>query len=142
MDKNLKKNIITGIAVVVSFLIAFFTTQHFLKKDIGAELVKVSKEMNKSYPAMIDTDTRLDSVSVVDSKAMQYNFTVMTIDKDSSEVDLKEAEAFLKKNSQNNLDTMAQMKFYRENKIPLKYHYNDKKGRYLLDFTIVHSKGK
>ncbi len=138
--ENKKKKIVTGIPVFV--LTAVITTQLLSKKDIGNELVKMSEEINKNCPVMVDEATRLDSVSVVDSKSVQYNYSVMTINKDSLTVDLEEVKAFLKNNSQSNLDTIKQMELYREKKIPLNYHYNDKNGKYLLDFTIVYQKDK
>lgn len=138
--ENKKKKIVTVIPVFV--LTAVITTQLLSKKDIGYELVKMSEEINKNCPVMVDEATRLDSVSVVDSKSVQYNYSVMTINKDSLTVDLEEVKAFLKNNSQSNLDTIKQMELYREKKIPLNYHYNDKNGKYLLDFTIVYQKDK
>lgn len=138
--ENKKKKIVTVIPVFV--LTAVITTQLLSKKDIGNELVKMSEEINKNCPVMVDEATRLDSVSVVDSKSVQYNYSVMTINKDSLTVDLEEVKAFLKNNSQSNLDTIKQMELYREKKIPLNYHYNDKNGKYLLDYTVVHQKDK
>ena len=138
--ENKKKKIVVGIPVFV--LTAVITTQLLSKKDIGNELVKMSEEINKNCPVMVDEATRLDSVSIVDSKSVRYNYSVITINKDSLTVDLKEVKAFLKNNSQNNLDTIKQMELYREKKIPLNYHYNDKNGKYLLDFTIVYQKDK
>jgi len=135
-----KKKIILGISVFVSVTIVI--TQFFLKKDIGSDLVKMSEELNKNCPVMVDEMTRLDSISVVDSKVVQYNYTVVAVSKDSLITDLEGIKAFLKNNSQNNLDTIKKMEFYRENKIPMKYYYNDKNGKYLLDFTIVYQKNK
>ncbi|HMI07783.1 MAG TPA: hypothetical protein VK528_09580 [Flavobacterium sp.] len=138
---NNKKGLLTQVAIfVVVFGIAFFGTQYFFKKDIGAELQKVVTEMNKKCPLKVDADTQIDNTQFIAPKTIQYNYTILTIDKDSSAVDPADMKKMLQSQSQQSLDNSAEMELFRKNEVTLKYNYKDKNGKDLLDFAIQPTK--
>lgn len=133
-----KKKIISQVAIfAVTFIVAFFGTQYLMKSfnSSDKELMKISDDMNKKCPIMIDNETQLDNSKVFDN-TLQYNYTLINVVKNDSSFDLVGAKKFIMKNAQDNLDNRPEMKSYREKKVALKYNYKDKNGKKLFDFTI------
>ena len=133
-----KKKIISQVAIfAVTFIVAFLGTQYLMKSfnSSDKELMKISDDMNKKCPIMIDNETQLDNSKVFDN-TLQYNYTLINVVKNVSSFDLVGAKKFIMKNAQDNLDNRPEMKSYREKKVALKYNYKDKNGKNLFDFTI------
>lgn len=142
MEKKSSK--ITPIQIVVfviSFAVAYFAVDYFLSKNDStpnAMLVNVSKEMNKTMPKMLDAETRLDSTSVGNA-TLNYHYTLVNISKDSSE-DFTDIKSRMKAQAQENIDTNAAMKDYRENDISLHYIFTDKEQNPVFNYTVKHDK--
>lgn len=142
MEKKSSK--ITPIQIVVfviSFAVAYFAVDYFLSKNHAtpnAMLVKVSKEMNKTMPKMLDTETRLDSTSV-NNATLNYHYTLVNFSKESGE-NLSEVKQKMKEKAQQNLDSNEAMKEYRENDISLHYIFTDKDQNPVFDYTVNHDK--
>jgi hypothetical protein len=137
-----KKKIISQVAIfAVTFIVAFLGTQYLMKSfnSSDKELMKISDDMNKKCPIMIDNETQLDNSKVFDN-TLQYNYTLINVVKNVSSFDLVGAKKFIMKNAQDNLDNRPEMKSYREKKVALKYNYKDKSGKKLFDFTINSNK--
>ena len=133
-----KKKIISQVAIfAVTFIVAFFGTQYLMKSTNSSdkELMKISDDMNKKCPIMVDNETQLDNSKVFDN-TLQYNYTLVNVVRNDSSFDLIGAKKFIMKNAQDNLDNRPEMKSYREKKVALKYNYKDKNGKNLFDFTI------
>lgn len=126
------------IAFGISFLATYFIVNYFLSKNepqVDETLVKISKEMNRSLPKMIDVETRLDSTSVGSNK-LNYHYTLINIDKDSTILDIEAVKSEMMENAQSNLDTNPVMKEYRENDIALQYIFKDKNKNSIFDYTV------
>ena len=142
MEKKSSK--ITPIQIVVfviSFAVAYFAVDYFLSKNHAtpnAMLVKVSKEMNKTMPKMLDAETRLDSTSV-NNETLNYHYTLVNVSTDNGE-NFTEIKERMKVEAQENLDTNAAMKDYRENDISLHYIFTDKEQNPVFDYTVKHDK--
>jgi hypothetical protein len=133
-----KMKIISQVAIfAVTFIVAFFGTQYLMKGSNSSdkELIKISDDMNKKCPIMVDNETQLDNSKVFDN-TLQYNYTLVNVVKNDSSFDLIGAKKFIMKNAQDNLDNRPEMKSYREKKVALKYNYKDKNGKNLFDFTV------
>ena len=127
------KKLIGMIICAIAFIIAYFLIQPlFSTPNIDKELMKVASEINKSCPIMIDNETRLDNTMALPSKTLQYNFTLISMEKET--VDSIELKSYLEQNIKNNVRTNPDMKFFRDKKITTNYYYKDKNGIYL--FTI------
>jgi hypothetical protein len=139
MEKTAKKRIIVqGVIFTVSFAFAFFGAKYLFSnnKDTPNEmLVKNSKEMNKSMPKMLDAQIRLDSTSV-ENVTLNYYYTLINIDKDSTFLDFETVKSEMIKKAQGNLDTNPVMKEYRENNISLHYILKDKNKKSIFDYTV------
>ena len=143
MEKKSSK--ITPIQIVVfviSFAVAYFAVDYFLSKNDSTPntmLGRVSKEMNQTMPKMMDSETRLDSTSVA-NETLNYHYTLINIVKDSSEVDFNLVKSEMIQKAQDNLDTNAAMKEYRENDISLHYIFTDKEKNPVFDYTVKYDK--
>lgn len=126
---------------VISFAVAYFAVDFFFSKNDStpnAMLVNVSKEMNKTMPKMLDAETRLDSTSV-DNETLNYHYTLVNVSKESAK-NFTEVKERMKVEAQENLDTNAAMKDYRENDISLHYIFTDKEQNLVFDYTVKHDK--
>jgi len=122
----------------ISALIAFVALGCSKNDLVYKEVAKASEEMNKQCPMVIDADTRLDNTMVTDNPVkLTYNYTVVTVEKKTNEPQINTVKEAMMKTTQNSVDTNPQMKFYRENKVPLTYSYKDKNGDFLFDFTVT-----
>ena len=126
---------------VISFAVAYFAVDFFFAKNnsnANAMLVTVSKEMNKTMPKMLDAETRLDSTSV-NNETLNYHYTLVNVSKDIGK-NFTEIKERMKVAAQENLDTNAAMKDYRENDISLHYVFTDKEQNTVFDYTVKHDK--
>jgi hypothetical protein len=137
MEKSKKKLVLQVAIFAITFIVAFFGTQCLMKSTNSSdkELMKISDDMNKKCPIMVDNETQLDNSEVFDN-TLQYNYTLVNVAKNDASFDSAGAKQFIMKNAQENLDNRPEMKTYREKKISLKYNYKDKNGKTLFDFTI------
>ena len=139
--KSSKISPIQIVVFVISFAVAYFAVDYFFSKNDStpnAMLVTVSKEMNKTMPKMLDAETRLDSTSV-DNATLNYHYTLVNISKDSAE-DFTDIKSRMKAQAQENIDTNAAMKEYRENDISLHYIFTDKEQNPVFNYTVKHDK--
>ena len=101
------KNVVKGVSVAMSVL--FYQILHpiiydkyikpsFTKPQIYTELVKHIDDMNRQLPKMMDSATRLESISV-HNEQLFYNY--MIIQEDIKDTDIKKMEQSIKKNSCN-----------------------------------------
>ncbi len=135
-----KKKISTAqiLVFIISFVVAFLVASYFLSKnepEVNETLVKISKEMNRSMPKMMDAETRLDSTSVGNNK-LNYHYTLINIDKDSTYLNFETVKSEMMEKAQSNLDTNPVMKEYRENDIALQYIFKDKNNNNVFDYTV------
>ena len=124
--------IVVGVVVAGSIpnLTHKFSSQ---KLNIDKVLVKLSSEMNENLPIMVDGITRLDNVTALPNKAIQYSYTLVNMEK--SEIDTLEMKKYLEQQIINISTTNPDLKYFRDNNIIMKYYYKDAYGKYL--FTIV-----
>lgn len=143
MEKTSKQKITQQVILfVLVFLLAFFGTKYlFSGKSSPEKILKTtSEEINKKCPMKVDDETRMDNCEVKDKNTLQYNYTILSQNKDSLTVNINYVKEFVKKKAQNNLDTSPKMQDFRNNNIVLAYYYKDKNGKYLFDFTVKSKK--
>lgn len=106
--------------------------------NIYNQVAIASEEINKRCPMVVDTDTRLDNTAAMDNPVtLIYNYTIVTFSKAEIEGEIASVKEEMKKSLQNMVETSPDMKFFRDNRIPLKYSYKDKDGVFVFDFTIT-----
>ena len=132
---NYKKVIGMTVGVIALYIAYFLIHQPFNAHDLDKVLIKTSSEINKSCPIMIDSVTRLDNTTALPSKILQYNYTLISMEKEK--VDIIELRSYLEQKIINNVRTNPDLKFFRDNKVKTNYYYKDKVGIYLFTISVT-----
>lgn len=98
-------------------------------------LSTTAEELNKKCPMMVDQMTRWDNTVAMPGKVLQYNYTVVGMDK--SQLDAAMINSHIKPMLVNNVKTNPEMKALRDKKVTFGYSYNDKNGVFISKFTIT-----
>lgn len=83
---------------------------------------------------MIDNATRLDNVIALLDNVFQYNFTLVSMTKDS--ININELKGYLEPSIINFVKTNPDMQTMRDNKVTINYYYKDKEGVYLFTISV------
>ena len=136
-EKNRKTLIKSIIGTIVGMIIGTVITQQLFFKSPSFDkvLMEMASEMNKSCPMMMDGETRLDNVTVLPPKTIQYNYTLVNMVKES--IDTIVMKEYLEPNITNFVRTDPQMQFFRDNKTTINYHYRDKVGNYVFIIPVT-----
>ena len=128
------KKIIIG---SIAFLVAYFLVQQLFFKTPNFDkiLMEIASDLNESCPMMIDSDIRGDNVVALRPKIFQYNYTFINMEKD--EYDFISLKNDMEPIMINSVRTNPNMKFFRDNKVTLKYYYKDKNGNYLFTISVT-----
>ncbi|WP_280766213.1 hypothetical protein [Parabacteroides sp. PFB2-10] len=102
---------------------------------LNVALVETAKEVNKTCPFMIDQETRLDNLIVLPNNILQYNYTLLTINEETT--DLEELKNNLQKNLTNHIRTNPDMQFYRDHEVSFNYYYRDAAMNHLFTISIT-----
>ena len=135
-----KQNILVvgviGVAVALAVYFQFFLSES--RGEVKTEITELVAKYNKSCPLKIQEGIRLDSVSLPnlpEEKALQYNLTLLNVEKETAEIDVikNEIEKSLISTAKANLG----LQVFRDNDYALIYSYKDKKNVFLFDVKIV-----
>lgn len=119
---------------LIFFVIGSYTAQEFLIKRPMYEkgMLEFASQINESCPIMVDSQTRLDNAMVLPGFLLQYNYTLVTMNKDST--DIESIREKLKPVILNLVKTNPQLKPLRDMHVSLNYMYKDMFGVYM--FTV------
>jgi len=106
----------------------------FRKPAFDKALMETASEINKSCPIMIDNATRLDNAIALPNDVFQYNYTLVSMIKDSINID--ELKSYLEPTITNFVKTNPDMQTMRDNKVTVNYYYKDKAGVYLFTISV------
>ncbi len=145
MGKGESENIFTLILVSVAILIGFSIGGTFVKQSVNSLVHKesevntvlleeVAAEINKTLPIMVDKDTKLFSVSIVNGNTFQYNYVLINYAQE--EIDPELLKNNNKDRIRNYICTSPDMKLIVENNIPVSYAYYGKNQKYIVNIVI------
>lgn len=135
-----KQNIILFIGIGVALALSIFF-QFYLSEDadeVKTEITELVAKYNKNCPLTIQEGIRLDSVSLPrlpDESAVQYNLTLMNVEKETAEINVIKAE--IKKSLISTAKANPGLQVFRDNDYTLLYSYKDKKKVFLFDVKIL-----
>lgn len=136
-----KQNIFVKIIVTVVVFYAVGAAIKFIfrqpEMSLNDELMKVSSEINKRTPLVVDSMTTLDNVIALPGDKLQYTYTITTLSKDNIDTVILIANA--KKNMQETFKSNPQAAYFKENKIDIIINYLDKDGKYVCRALISHN---
>lgn len=134
-----KKNIISIIAGVVSFFIAYFGAQYFISSSktskIERQLKQASDDLNTRLPMQTDAFSRLDSTISIEHHTFRYYHTLLDIEK--AAVNMDTVNKYVKPELLRNARTSPDLQGFRDYGITLEYTYYDKNGEYVTTITAT-----
>jgi hypothetical protein len=123
------------IGIAVAF-VAYFQFYLGEKEDeVNTEVKELVVKYNKSCPLNIQEGIRLDSVTLPQERTVQYNLTLMKVDKETAEISVIQEE--IRKSLLSTAKANAGLQVFRENDYTLVYSYSDKKRSFLFDVKIL-----
>lgn len=99
---------------------------------------EAANKLNKTCPILVDSETQLDNVEIVNGDTFKYNYTLLHSIR--SEMDMEGTVKYLEPLLVKQVKSNSAMAIYRENKITMAYYYYDKNGD--LAFKIIVSPDK
>lgn len=97
-------------------------------------MMEYASELNKNCPIMIDNATRFDNATPLPGKIFQYNYTLVSMVKDSLNID--ELKKYLEPSVINFVKSNPEMKTVRDNNVTINYSYRDKAGIFLFTISV------
>ena len=132
-----KLDIKTILGFVLGFFVMFYFSQYFFNPsiDIDKELAKVSSEINKNCPLIIDQYLTLDNTTTYPNKTLQYNYSIVEYEK--SEINLDTVKKYVFGGVLENIKNNPDMKTLKDNKVTFNYYYKDKNGKFVTKYIVT-----
>ncbi|MBE8727252.1 hypothetical protein [Flavobacterium hungaricum] len=124
--------IAVGIAIVLVVLFQFYLSHD--AKETNTEINELVEKYNKNCPLRIQEGIQLDSVSLPKERRVQYNLTLLNVEKETAEVEIVQEE--IRKSLISTAKANPGLQIFREKDFILIYHYNDKKKAFLFDIEV------
>lgn len=134
-DKSKKGKVVGIIVGVAAFALSYYGVQQLFKTDLEAELKNAALELNKQTPIKIDGYSKLDSASTKGKTNFIYHYTLFDMEK--SEVNFDTVNKYMRPSIIENVKTIPELKFYRDNKITMDYKYYDKNGVFVTKISVT-----
>ena len=132
-----KQNILLLIGIGIALvLVAYF--QFYLSKsvkEVNTEVTELIAKYNKNCPLTIQEGIRLDSVSLPEERTVQYNLTLLNVEKEKAEINIIQEE--IEKSLISTAKANPGLQVFRDNDFSLIYNYYDKKKGALFKIRIL-----
>lgn len=129
---NILLLVIVCIAISAAILLPIYLSRS--ENKTNAEIKELVVKYNQSCPLTIQVGIRLDSVTLPRERRVQYNLTLLNIEKETAEVKLIEQE--IRKTLISTAKANPGLQVFRDKDYILIYHYSDKKKAFLFDIEI------
>lgn len=137
-DKQIKRKLIIrkiaqiAIAVVVIGVAQYYYSEY---RSVDKELTAMVDNYRKACPIMISSDIRMQSVNTLPHNTVQYDFTLVNVEKESIKVE------DLKKSIENEILTSSKtnpsLEAFRDNNSTVIYNYMDSNQKELFKITLT-----
>ncbi|KAF2512157.1 hypothetical protein EYY60_07875 [Flavobacterium zhairuonense] len=122
-----------GIAALLAVFFQFYLSEN--RSEVKTEIVDLVSKYNKNCPLTIQEGIRLDSVSLNEQRAVQYNLTLLNVEKATAEINVIQEE--IQKSLLSTAKANTGLQVFRDNDYTLIYKYNDKKKVFLFNVKIL-----
>lgn len=102
--------------------------------NYDATLMLSAKTVNLMCPQMVDSDTRLDSVTTKPGRNYFYHYTAINLDRDSLDIDM--ACEIMKETILENMKGDISMAEFGKNDVTLHFNFNDKNALELCRIRV------
>lgn len=132
-----KKLLIRKIIQIAVVVVLISVAQYYFVKDksVGKDLTALIIKYNAACPIMISNDIRMESVNTLPHNTVQYDFTLVDIQKESVAVEAlkKSVEKEIMASSKTNPSLEA----FRDNGSTVIYNYKDSNQEELFKITLT-----
>lgn len=132
-----KKLLIRKIAKILIVIALVSVVQYYYSKNksVGKELAALVTNYNNACPMMISNDIRMESVNTLPHNTIQYDFTLVRVQKESIDVEAlkKSVETEILTSSKTNPSLEA----FRDNGSTVIYNYKDTNEKELFKITLT-----
>lgn len=131
-----KKLLIRKIVQIIIVVILISIAQHYFIKDKSAEIItSLVTKYNTACPIMISNDIRMESVNSLPNNIVQYDFTLVHIQKES--IDIKALKTEVEKEIMAISKTNPSLELFRDNNSTVIYNYKDRNQKKLFNITLT-----
>ncbi len=138
MDEPKKKKspVLSVIAAVIGAVIGFTAVQRCSNRapSIDQALVATASQLNKTLPMMVDKETRLDNTMAAPDKTIVYRYTLINMS--AADIPKDKLISGVRPQVVTTYKTSDSMKDFRNNGITMQYHYSDKNGVAIAEFSV------
>lgn len=131
--QNILLLVVIGIAVALAVFFQFFLSEK--ADEVNTEITELVEKYNKNCPLKIQEGIRLDSVSLHEERVVQYNLTLLNVEKDVAEINVIQDE--IEKSLLSTAKANPGLQVFRDNDYTLIYSYSDKKKEFLFTVKIL-----
>lgn len=132
-----KKLLIRKTAKILILIALVSVAQYYYSKNksVGKELAALVTNYNNACPMMISNDIRMESVNTLPHNTIQYDFTLVRVQKESIDVEAlkKSVETEILASSKTNPSLEA----FRDNGSTVIYNYKDTNEKELFKITLT-----
>ena len=131
-----KKLLIRKIVQIIIVVIFISIAQHYFIKDKSSEIItSLVTKYNTACPIMISNDIRMESVNSLPNNIVQYDFTLVHIQKES--IDVKALKTEVEKEIMAISKTNPSLELFRDNNSTVIYNYKDRNRKKLFNITLT-----
>lgn len=131
--QNILLLVVIGIALGLAVYFQFFLTEN--ADEVNTEITQLVQKYNKNCPLTIQEGIRLDSVNLPSERTVQYNLTLLKVQKETAEIDVIQEE--IRKSLLSTAKANKGLQVFRDNDYSLIYSYSDKKKAFLFEVKIL-----
>jgi len=137
VKRNTKKQLIQKTAKILVVVALTCVGQYYYSqyKSVGKELTALVAKYNNACPIMISNDIRMESVNTLPHNTVQYDFTLVRVQKESIDIEAlkKSVETEIISGSKTNPSLEA----FRDNGSTVIYNYIDGNKKELFKVTLT-----
>jgi hypothetical protein len=118
----------------VCILVLFLAISGCERRRETPELNEVVENVNEHCPQLLDEDTRIDGVEVIEGETLRYNYTLVNLP--PGKIDTAQFRRAMWPGLVAGIKVSHYMKTLKEQKVVFQYMYHDNKGGKAYLFTI------
>jgi hypothetical protein len=126
-------------AAILGLLVAIAVPSFFKAREASLQkrsvaLQQLAEQTNKQLPVMVDSETRVDRMTVLAPDLVEYSYTFVNSPKDELEPEAFAAE--VRPKLLERYRTSDNMKAFRENRIAISFSYHSKDGQLITNIVV------
>ncbi|MGQ7944446.1 hypothetical protein [Flavobacterium sp. WC2509] len=132
-----KKLLIRKIIKIVIIVVIIGAAQYYFIKEqpVSNELTALVTQYNSACPIMISDDIRMESVSQLPDNTVQYDFTLVRVQKES--IDVAALKKSVAKEILSTAKTNPSLEAFRDNDSTVMYVYRDTNQKMLFKIELT-----